>query len=140
MAESILNSVKKVLGLNLEDETFDVDVVMHINSALATLNQFGVGPAEGFAIADASATWDEFLGTDLRANNVKTYTYLKVRILFDPPQGSYHLVNSMNAQIDELAWRISVKREGDDYVPPPQPVQLDPEVIIVPVNDAWIGG
>ncbi len=113
---------------------------MHINSAFATLNQLGIGPDEGFAIEDASATWDEFLGTDPRRNNVKMWVYLKVKVIFDPPTGSYHLIGAMEQQIQELEWRISVKREDEEWVDPNprKPADSDvTEVVIVPVSDAW---
>lgn len=137
---SILNDVKKALGIEEENTAFDVDIIMHINSILSTLNQLGIGPNAGFAIEDATPDWTDFLGSeDLRANNVKTYTYLRVRILFDPPTGSYHLVNSMNEQIKELEWRINVKREGDSWVDPTPP-EPDPDLVQyvpIPVNDFY---
>lgn len=120
--QSILGSVKKVLGIDSADTDFDVDIVMHINSAFATLQQLGVGPAEGFMIEDATPTWDLFLGTDPRLNNVKTYTYLRVRFVFDPPQTSFHL-EAMKEQIREYEWRINAYREETGWVDP------DPEVI-----------
>lgn len=120
--QSILGSVKKVLGIDSADTDFDVDIVMHINSAFATLQQLGVGPVEGFMIEDATPTWDLFLGTDPRLNNVKTYTYLRVRFVFDPPQTSFHL-EAMKEQIREYEWRINAYREETGWVDP------DPEVI-----------
>lgn len=143
MAQSILESVKKNLGISADNTAFDVDLILHINSTLATLNQLGVGPDEGFAIEDDSATWEDFLGDDPRANNVRIYTYLKVRVLFDPPTGSYHLIGAMEQQITELEWRISVKREGEKWTEPaPRQVsgEVVQEVIIVPVQDAWASG
>lgn len=137
MGQSILESTKKALGLDKDYTAFDVDIIMHINTVLSTLNQLGVGPDVGFAIEDATSTWSQFLGDDLRLNSVKTYIYLRVRILFDPPTGSYHLINSMNDQIRELEWRINVKREGDSWVDPVPP-KLDPDnvqYVPIPVND-----
>jgi hypothetical protein len=141
VADSILDSTKKILGLGADNTAFDTDVLMHINSVFATLNQLGVGPANGFAVEDATATWDEFLGADPRLNNVKIYVYLRVRVLFDPPTGSYHLINSMNEQIKELEWRISVKREDEDWVDPTPPPIPDPDnvqYIPIPVNDYMV--
>lgn len=117
MSDSILNSTKKIVGLNDDYTTFDADVLMHINSVFATLNQIGIGPDNGFAIEDATTTWDELLGDDLRLNSVKTYVYLRVRLLFDPPTTSY-LINSMNEQIHELEFRLNVQREGESWTDP----------------------
>lgn len=117
MPQSILTSTKKTLGLAEADTSFDVDIVMHINTVLSTLNQLGIGPAEGFMIEDAADTWDAFIGNDLRLNPVKTYTYLRVRLLFDPPGTSYAF-DSMKEQIRELEWRLNVHREGSAWQDP----------------------
>jgi hypothetical protein len=124
MTDSILTSTKKILGIAEDYEAFDVDVLTHINSVFSTLNQLGIGPEEGFAIEDAVATWSDFLGDDLRLNNVKTYVYLRVRLLFDPPTTSF-LIASLNEQAKELEWRINVQREGDAWVDPDPPLVLD---------------
>ncbi len=124
MSDSILNSTKKILGLNDDYTAFDADVLMHINSILATLNQLGIGPENGFAIEDAVSTWDDFLGEDPRLNSVKTYVYLRVRLLFDPPATSY-VITSMNEQIHELEWRLNVQREGTSWTDP-NPVVVRP--------------
>lgn len=117
MDDSILNCTKKILGLEADYLSFDMDIVMHVNSALVTLNQIGIGPEEGFAIEDADALWKEFLGDDLRLNSVKTYVYLRVRLLFDPPTTSY-LMASMKEQLQELEWRLNVQREGVSWTDP----------------------
>lgn len=114
---SILTSTKKVLGIEENYTAFDVDILMHINSVFSTLHQLGIGPIEGFAVDDATAMWSHFLGTDPRFNSVKTYTFLKVRILFDPPGTSY-LIESLRKQAEELEWRLNVTREGDDWAQP----------------------
>lgn len=135
--DSILDSVKKIMGIDKDQTAFDVDMIMHINAVLATLNQLGIGPLEGFAIEDASATWSDFLGSaDPRLNNVKTYMYMKIKVLFDPPE-QWHLMNAMKEQVVELEWRMSVRRENDEYVDPAPRPATEPEVIIVPVNDAY---
>jgi len=122
VSESILDSTKKILGIDSEYVAFDPDILMHINTVFSILNQLGIGPEEGFAITDKVATWDAFLGEDLRLNSVKTYVYLRVRMLFDPPTVSY-LVESMRQQIQELEWRLNVQREGASWVDPdPLPV------------------
>lgn len=139
MADSILTSTKKVLGIEEDQTEYDTDVLMHVNTVFSVLNQLGIGPDAGFVIEDASPTWDEFLGSDSRLNLVKTYIYLRVRLLFDPPTGSYHLVNSLNEQVKELEWRLNVKREGDAWVDP-IPAEPDPDLVQyvpIPVNDFW---
>jgi hypothetical protein len=109
--ESILDSTKKALQVPFDYDVYDVDIMMHINSVFATLNQLGIGPAEGYQIEGADETWDSFIGNDVNLNPVKTYVYLKVRLVFDPPQNSY-LVTSIKEQIQEIEWRLSVYREG----------------------------
>ena len=117
MNTSILTSTKKILGIEEDYIAFDEDIMMHINSVFVTLNQLGIGPENGYAIMDDTATWDLFLGNDLHLNSVKTYVYLRVRILFDPPTTSY-LIASMKEQIQELEWRLNVQREGVSWKDP----------------------
>lgn len=112
---SILNSTKKILGVDPDEDAFDVDILTFINSTLATLNQVGIGPIEGFVVTDDTATWDEFKGDlDDRSNNIQSYVYLKVRMLFDPPQTGY-LVDAMTEQIKEMEYRLLVL--GEETVP-----------------------
>lgn len=103
--ESILTSVKKLLGLTEEYTAFDADLIMHINSVLMILRQMGVGPQEGFGISDATATWSEFCQNRTDIEAVKSYTALKVRLLFDPPQSS-SVMDAIKSQISELEWRL----------------------------------
>lgn len=117
MSDSILTSIKKVLGIEEEYTAFDEDIIIHINSVFSTLNQLGIGIEEGFAIEDATLTWEDFIGLDLRLNSVKSYVYLKVRILFDPPGTSY-LIESLRKQAEELEWRLNVRREETEWVEP----------------------
>ena len=128
MTDRILESVKKVLGIAPEYLVFDQDVVMHINSAFSVLHQLGVGPDEPFMIEDETATWTEFLGTERGVNSVKSYVYLRVRLLFDPPATSFAL-GAMEKQIEELGWRISTYMEGvrHPYVEPV--VETEEEVV-----------
>jgi hypothetical protein len=123
MDDSILQSVKKVLNLAADYEAFDMDVLMHINSVFSTLNQLGVGPAPGFMIQDGGQTWSEFIGSDPRLNHVKTYVYLRVRLLFDPPSTGYH-VAAMEKQIEQFEWRLNVQREDTQWVDPTPPIVL----------------
>jgi hypothetical protein len=108
--ESILDSTKKYLGLGADYDVFDQDIMMNINSVFVTLQQLGIGPAEGFAIEDADATWDAFLGTQALLNTVKQYVFFKVRLAFDPPPTSFHIA-SLEKQIAELEFRMSITRE-----------------------------
>ena len=117
MADSILVSVKKNLGLASDYTAFDEDVIMHINSILAVLNQIGIGPDSGFAIEDDTAVWSDFIGDNLLLNQVKTYMYLRVRILFDPPSTSYH-INAANEQIREFESRMNMVRESTAWTDP----------------------
>lgn len=113
MAESILNSTKKILGISADYDAFDQDVIMHTNSAFATLHQLGLGPDEGFMIEDDAALWRDFLDDDMRLNSIKTYVYLKVRLLFDPPTNSF-TITALQEQVKEIEWRVSAYREVRD--------------------------
>jgi hypothetical protein len=129
---SILTSIKKTLNLPDLDTSFDEDIILHVNSVFADLNQLGIGPADGFAIEDKTTTWDAFLGTDKRKNNVKSYMFLRVRILFDPPSTA-HLTASYESLIRELTWRINAYREDTEWVDP------DPDDV-VSEEDLYIDG
>jgi hypothetical protein len=133
---SILTDTKKILGLGDVTDEFDLDILIHINSVFSTLNQLGIGPVTGFAIEDATAEWEDFLAGDSRLNQIKTYIYLRVRLLFDPPATSFHLV-AMEKQIEQIEWRLNVMREDESWIAPTPPVPTDPEVIIIPSNQAW---
>ena len=115
--ETILNTIKKLLGIQQEYEYFDEDIMIHINTAFATLNQLGVGPAEGFYMDDKTALWDDYI-TSINMQMIKSYIYLKVRILFDPPTSSV-LMDSMNRSIAEMEWRLFL--EGDRKLEQSQP-------------------
>lgn len=123
MSNSILTSTKKALNLEDDYTAFDQDVIMHINSVFSTLNQLGVGPDEGFMIEDKTPTWEAFFGSDPRLNHIKTYVYLRVRMLFDPPTIGY-LVDAMERQVRELEWRLNVQREDTEWTDPQPPVVL----------------
>ena len=127
MEPSILKSVKKTLNIDESDSSFDADVILFINGAMSDLNQLGVGPESGFMITGADETWGAFLGSDPRLNNIKTYIYLAVRMLFDPPATGY-LVTAMKEQLQEHAWRINVRREDTEWTNP-DPIESD-EVVL----------
>lgn len=121
MNDSILTSMKLALNVVEAETNFDFVITMHINSVFSDLNQLGVGPASGFSIQDAAVTWDAFTNDDDLLNNVKSYMYLRVKLLFDPSQLSF-LNDATQKQIDEFVWRISIKREGESWVDPIPPV------------------
>lgn len=105
--ESILTSIKKLLGIAADYEQFDTDIIIHINSAFSTLTQLGVGPSEGFVIQDETSTWSDFTADDPRLEFVKTYIYLKVRLVFDPPTtGS--VIEAIKQNISEYEWRLMI--------------------------------
>lgn len=107
MEESILISIKKLLGIAEEYTHFDTDIIMHINSVFMILQQLGVGPEEGFFIEDDGYSWDDYLEDPSQLHAVKSYIYLKVRLLFDPPANSSH-INAIEKQISEFEWRLNV--------------------------------
>lgn len=109
--ESILTSIKKLLGITEEYEHFDADIIMHINSVLMILTQLGVGPPEGFFIQDETSTWTDFVPDTMKIEAIKSYMYLKVKLLFDPPLSSA-VMESYNRQISELEWRITSEAES----------------------------
>lgn len=110
MEQSILKSTKKVLGLDSDYTVFDHDVILYINSVFSTLNQLGIGPVEGFSIDDDTALWGSYAADYTYIGLIKTYMYLRVRFLFDPPSTSF-LVEAINRQILECEWRLNVFRE-----------------------------
>ena len=107
MSDSILNSTKKLLGIEASYTHFDADIITHINTAFFTLNQLGVGPDDPFSITNSSDEWSSFVD-DGDIEMVRTYVYLKVRQYFDPPSNSSHL-NALGEQIKELEWRMNVQ-------------------------------
>lgn len=107
MSDSILNTTKKMLGLAEDLTVFDLDIITHINSVFVTLQQLGVGPKTGFWVESDGTDWSEYTEDRALLNNIKSYMFLRVRLLFDPPQTSY-LVASLDEQRKELEWRIEV--------------------------------
>jgi hypothetical protein len=127
METSILISIKKILGIADEYTAFDEDIITHINTAFSTLTQLGVGPREGFMIEDEDAVWADFIEDRLVFNAVKSYVFLRVKMLFDPPTTSY-LITAMDNQIRELEWRLNSFREETDWTDPnPIVVVVDPD-------------
>lgn len=112
LQESILNSIKNLLGINADVTVFDQDIAIHINTVFSELTQMGVGPVGGYMISGPANVWSEFCGSDFPLlSNVKTYIYLKVRLLFDPPTTS-PLIEAINQQIKEIGWRMYIQKGG----------------------------
>lgn len=111
--ESILTSIKKLLGIDESYSHFDPDLIMHINSVFSILTQMGVGPESGFAISGSEGKWSDFLQENpARMLLVKSYMHLKVKLLFDPPLSSA-AIDSINRQISEFEWRLFVSADND---------------------------
>lgn len=109
--ESILQSIKKLIGITEDYTAFDLDIIIHINSVFMILNQMGVGPEGGFSISDESAVWSDYLPEDNKnLEAVKTYIYLKVKMVFDPPLSSA-VMEATKQMISELEWRLNVEAE-----------------------------
>jgi len=110
---SILISIKKLLGIDKDYVQFDQDIIININSALMSLTQLGVGPPSGFKIHGEEETWNDFIGERIDLESVKTYIYLKVRLTFDPPQSSY-LIENIKEQLKEIEWRLNFQVESTE--------------------------
>ena len=117
LEEKILSSIKKLLGLNDGVTVFDTDIVIHINTVFANLTQMGVGPQDdegkniGVKISTGNEVWGDFTSNDILIENVKTYVYIKVKMVFDPPTSSA-LIDAYNAQAKELEWRLYTQEGG----------------------------
>lgn len=111
MEESILISVKKALGVHEDDMSFDLDIIMHINSVFMTLRQLGVGPLTGFQVRDVRQTWGEFLNGSTLLEAAKSYTYIQCRLVFDPPSNSSHLAALRDAAKE---WEVRLCIEADE--------------------------
>lgn len=108
--ESILTSIKKLLGIAEDYDAFDADIIMHINSVFMILQQLGVGPEEGFSIQGEDALWSDFMSDDSKIEGVKSYMYMKVRLLFDPPTTA-SMFDSMTRLVTEFEWRLDIAGE-----------------------------
>lgn len=136
MEQSILTSTKKILGISEDYTAFDLDILTHINTALSTLTQLGIGPANGFQIEDEVPVWTDFIGEDLEFNPVKSYVFLKTKQLFDPPTTSF-LLEAQKEQIRELEARLSTHREEYGWVDPTPP-NVDDETQLIEVIDGGV--
>lgn len=110
--ESILTSVKKMLGISEEYEHFDPEIIMHINSVLMVLTQIGIGPPEGFSIEDETSSWTDFVSDTTKLEAIKTYVYLRVRLIFDSSSLTSAVIESINRTINELEWRLNIIAES----------------------------
>lgn len=112
--ESILKTIKGLLGPDDDYTVFDPDIIVFINSALATLTQIGVGPSGGFRIAGEDETWDDFIGDREDIDSVKEYIYMKVKMAFDPPTSSF-VMSAYQDACNELIWRLNVAVDPGNY-------------------------
>lgn len=110
MDDSILDTIKKMLGIDPTVSAFDTDIISLINSAFLSLNQLGIGPEDGYSISGKDETWANYIGDNEKLEAVKSYIYLKVKVIFDPPSSSYVLQQYTQA-IQENEWRLCL--EGD---------------------------
>lgn len=124
MENSILTSTKKILGIPSDYAAFDLDILTHINSTFSILNQMGLGPTEGFDIIDDSSVWADFDVPAQQLNMIRTYIFLKVRLLFDPPTTGY-LVSAAQEQIKEYEVRLYLLRDAEVPYPEPEEVTVD---------------
>lgn len=115
----ILETIRKLVGGSEGNDAFDTDLLIHINSTFSALTQIGVGPSSGFLVA-ADSKWSDFLGDEIKLEMVKSYVYLKAKLIFDPPQNS-SVAQAMKQQADEFEWRVSVEVD-------PPPSSIVPEV------------
>lgn len=110
--DSILGEIKKMLGISEDDTSYDTDIIIHINSVFMILNQLGLGPNSCFSISDKTSTWSEFNENSLDFYApIKTYVYLRVKLVFDPPTNSF-LLQSINDEIKELEYRLKEYAEN----------------------------
>jgi len=114
--DSILLTIKHMLGIEAEYNHFDQDVMFNINTVLMTSNQIGIGPAAGFLITGEAETWVDLLGERIDLEAIKSYIYLKVRLLFDPPSSSF-VLDAMQRQATEIEWRLWIQVENTAYTP-----------------------
>lgn len=140
ITQSILLTIKKMLGIAEEYHAFDIDVITHINAALFTLNELGVGPDLPYTITGEEETWSDFLGEDERLiTAVPSYVYFKVRLMFDPPTNSF-LTDSIRKTIDEYEWRFIAQKDchskKDEELTPDEKTEIATKVVEARFNSA----
>jgi hypothetical protein len=114
MEDSIFKTIKGLLGPDADYNEFDQDIIVFINSAIATLTQLGIGPDSGFRITGENETWQDFLGDATDLDSVKSYIYMKVRIAFDPPTSSF-VMSAYEEACKEYEWRLNVAVDPKKY-------------------------
>lgn len=110
LQDSILNDIKKMNNVGKDDHNFDTDIIIHINDALDTCRQLGIGPKSGFEVEDDSQTWEDFFGDTQVVPSIRSYVYARVKILFDPPANSF-VMDALKSKIAEFEWRGNVDVE-----------------------------
>jgi len=132
--DSILTSTKKMLGIPEEETAFDLDVFIHINSVLSTLTQLGIGPDDDqLIVTSKDTTWDELIGVQKNINMVKSYIFMRVKLMFDPPTTGF-ATDALERQIKESEWRLVVAASSVPNIPGtnvptvPGPVQGKPSI------------
>lgn len=116
MSDSILATIKKMLGLDDGYTPFDTEILVHINAAFMTLCQMGIGPKEGYNVTDYDQTWSNFLVNPVMLGAVKTWVYLQVKMMFDPPTNSF-VMDAYKTQADQILWRLNVQAETVEVMP-----------------------
>lgn len=116
MSDSILATIKKMLGLDDGYTPFDTEILVHINAAFMTLCQMGIGPKEGYNVTDYDQTWSNFLVNQVMLGAVKTWVYLQVKMMFDPPTNSF-VMDAYKTQADQILWRLNVQAETVEVMP-----------------------
>lgn len=111
MSDSILDTIKEMLGIDVAVTAFDTEITIHLNGAFMVLTQLGAGPNSGFFVVDKTTKWSDYLGTETTLEAVKTYLFLKVKIVFDPPERAA-VLEAYKSQINELEFRIGIQAEG----------------------------
>lgn len=112
--DSILNTIKKLLGIDAADDSFDTDIIIHINSIIPNLSQIGIGPKNGFIITSSEQKWSDYIDSRvINIEGVKTYLYLKIKLIFDPPTNST-TIDSINKNLSELEWRMQLAIETNN--------------------------
>ena len=112
--ESILDTIKQLLGIPTDDDSFDTDVKVNINTAIFNLSQIGVGPANGYIVTSNTQMWNDYIGASLiNLEGVKNYIYLKTKLVFDPPTNST-TIQAINDNLKELEWRMQLAVETNN--------------------------
>ena len=112
--ESILDTIKQLLGIPVDDDNFDTDVKININAAIFALSQIGVGPANGYIVTSNTQMWNDYIGASLiNLEGVKNYIYLKTTLIFDPPTNS-STIDAINKSLSELEWRMQLAVETNN--------------------------